>query len=297
MLLGFAIGTLLIFMQNATFSWFNTLFLKPNSMGLGLIVILNFFRFFKILWVLVAYMVYLKLKKRMSFKEMYQQNALYFNILIMLILIHSSITFLFYRQVIGIEIISAIIFFRLLPENKINKSVLVLFSIVAVIIMAYSIRNMLVSNAEFRKIESDYNKSSDGVVYHDIKFSFPIVSLNMDLDTYMLKSYNQILKSQGKKPLIQYPEALKGKDLKNPKNEVIKMKAGDYLVIENKHNPPKRWVSEWIRDYYFYQWPKTDYEFNPEDLPYVVIDNEDCVVAIVHQKLFYNPCVGVRFEE
>ena len=292
MLAGYAIGTVAIFGSPGTQGRFGGNFLS----NVGVIRYINIIIYHKVLWVVVAVVLWMKWRKGVRLRDIYRRNMLWVNVVAMLFLAQATVHLLYYRQSIGTEIAATVLLLRLLPSRSITWRWTVALVVPTAAVMCYMVVDMLNVNALVRSLQKQWRESPTGEVWHDFEHYFgPEITLHPY--EYHVESLNLLLAADGiNKPIKWLPEGLKGKDLKNPKNEVIRMRHGEWLVVINRHNPPKRCLSTWTRNLIFYQSEGADYEFNPEHISIRVVDTDYCLAVIVMDKSFYNPCVGVRLE-
>ena len=290
MLAGYAIGTIVIFCSPATFARFTSNALHTHSS----LPLINIVRYHIILWLLIACVLWLKWRKGVELRIIYRDNALWINILVMLFLAQAVVGVQFHRQVIGTETVAAVLLLRLMPQRQFCRALVAAFALAVAVMMCFMVRYLSYSNGLVRDMQSQLVHSD--TVYCDIDDVYDGPCINHPVCPYTIMAWNIVREANGEKKMTWMPKALKGKDLKNPQNEVIRMSNGAWLVVINRHRPPTRCVSTWVRDWRIYRWPPSDYEFNPQHLSDKVVDTHDCLAAIIYDNTFYNLCISVRLE-
>ena len=248
LMVGFGIGTLIICMSPASQGR------AEGSFDFSMVEIFKTFIYLLIYlratYFLLAVVLYKKLHYKEKFSTIYRDNCFYWNVWFTLIIFNLIIGFGSNRSAFGIELISIIIGFRLLPKRKLTRAFNCLLALILFLIYYYQSIVTIRTKQFFNSIENKYTESKDGVVYEDRDYSSPLLfhtnftriifphGTEGPRDYYisMLKLYFQS-KYPDKPEIIILPTMLKDIKDKEVENLIVKLCDGFWLVVQSKDHP------------------------------------------------------------
>lgn len=239
--IGYGLGTLLLCISPAT--------QERASGSVDAFQSLFFFIFsLRALYILFAVVLYQLLRKKISFHDLYTNNAFYWNVLIVCIIFNSIIGIFCNRQLFGIELMSMILILKVLPGNAFNKFWMCCLGVIVIVITWFNAERVYLQRIQEERIFTKYIESKDGNVYQDTWGT----GLHEGWASYFWEnsfhtcSFKRMIKREySESPEITIlPKFLEGKDSLNIGNYAyhFKYKPGKLLLIQSKESPKKFYV-------------------------------------------------------
>jgi hypothetical protein len=201
---------------------------------------------------MIAIILYKKIINKASLRIIVSDNQFYFIAWFFSILLNLYIGVYCNRQLFGAEIMAMIIILRITKKHGFSNIWLILFGIM--ITYTYSRNWIMTLNNSYQQntITEEYTKSSDGVIYVDLKniggFNNPSTLYEKTIGYGEINSgrymvFNRLLHedkaNKGKPDVKIYPAYLKGKENVDLGNQAIDYGKGSFLVIISKNSPAK----------------------------------------------------------
>lgn len=220
--------------------------------------ILNMFLTLKASFVLVLILLWQKYKTGRSIKEIYKENAFYFNVWLIMLAFNAVIGYNSNRQVFGAELMAIIISMRLLKKHSFTKLWMVLSSVILILLYVAQFQMVAKVKNIYWDIENQYSISSDGYVYVDIDNSNN-VPYSMEFsphipmcsaDKFQNYSYSNLAKQlktfyPGHEELSILPVSLKKYQIEH--SEIIALPQQDiYFVIKSLKDDRKFYIDRRI---------------------------------------------------
>lgn len=283
MIVGFGIGTLLICLSPAA-SARASVEHKPISQNLFFL-----FSSLRVTYILIVYLIYKLIHKKISIKSIYKEYSFFWNTIIALLIFNFTVGIMCNRQLFGIELMSAIILFRMIPKHSFNTFWTWTFGLLTIVFCYFHTERIYLYQSQLMSIESQYQESKDGIVYQDVSDINLFTDISYAPHLWDTGYHGSILKRimaqkyPGHKPLVLVPSYMRGKMHKNLGNMVynFKYKHGKLLCIQSKTNPAKFVVTRKFFGVIPYQRREMDFQH-----PYFETDS---IRAIIYDEL--NPIV------
>lgn len=237
MLVGFAIGALLLCLAPANFHRVSTN--KVSLAGsLYYFIILDYF-----LWILLGVTSWNMLVCKRKLRDIYSESSFFWNALAVGIVFNLLIGVFLTRQVYGIQFFSVILIIRQFPKRTINRYVSTFLALLLIAFTAYQAYIVGSVRHQWNEIVGKMKVSDSGLIFADTYFDTTSLSfydycegLHQSLLTYANENYHFLQlalleDAPGAKPPIIMPEVLKGKLDKRLKTQIIEYKPKCYLVI------------------------------------------------------------------
>ena len=242
MIIAYGLGTLAICLSPATRN-------RAETQEIGTALnIFNFLTLAPALYLLICVILWQRLKNKRPLKEMYKNNAFWFNALLVFIIFNLAIGVGSNRQLMGLELCCVVIALRILPKHRFST---IWLAIMALWMLgeAYLIGSSIKQGRQLaQNIESEYVATTDGRVYVDgltaISPGFLTVAIDPFVDPYRTEHYAAQVNARelqcrhpGIPRAIFTPTFLRGKDDVALSNQIIKVSDGIYLLIRSKKEP------------------------------------------------------------
>jgi hypothetical protein len=118
-------------------------------------------------YMLIITLAVLKLNKQISLRNVYRQNALFVNTLLIMLIFNMCIGVYCNRQLFGAELMAVLVMMRTLPQHRFNVAVRVFAVVFTALLISLQWIGILKINQEYRDIEQLFTKSDNGIVYYD----------------------------------------------------------------------------------------------------------------------------------
>lgn len=260
MFFGFGIGSLVLCLSPASYG-------RAESLKTPLYVTLfNTMTYLRVFYVLLIVVVVAKVRRQITMRGFYRENSFYINAMVILLVFNMLIGVYGNRQLMGVELMAAILVLKLLPENRFN--IWTLAALFMVVIGQYSVKWIVIK--QYKKTYDDivtlYQESRDGIVYYDVIFSkyryvcgpsSTFTKLNAGVATL-----DKLLQSKGsEKKLRVYPACLQSLEGRTEvENQVVEFDDGCFVVIQSKANPAE-FVLKRELNFGIYRRPFKDFVF------------------------------------
>lgn len=225
--------------------------------------VLNFLFESRAFYVLLIVVIWKLRKTKVGIIDTYKSNKFYWNAWLILLVFNFLIGVKSNRQLFGEELMSIILSFRLLGQHKIcDGYIATLCTLLGITYITMGICDFQ-SYRQWENIKKQYATSQDGVVYVDMnrsiedwwispmKFSDKMNYSKIGDANYEWVEYNanRYLHHYfpGKPDCTIVSPLLRGKDSLNLKSQIIPIKFGVYLIIQNKNNEKKPILKSFAR--------------------------------------------------
>lgn len=207
-------------------------------------------QFSRMLYLLAAVIVYYMAVRRVSLRDIYNDNAFYFNALATLLAFNFVITVYCNRQLFGAEFFALIIAVRLIARHGLGRNTRFIGAIClcayAIAVCTYNYKVLIEQRSAYNYLERQYHESLDGTAFCDFRHRHSLFwaeEPNMDLGGNADVSMQKLWHSQGEtKPFRILPACLKGKTNLRLKTQAVNMGNGSFMLISSRHKPAKRFV-------------------------------------------------------
>lgn len=290
MFFGFGIGALTLCLSPASVG-------RANKANLAFYVTLfNILSYLRVTYVFLIVLLVAKFRRQLSVKVFYKEHSFYINAMILLLSFNMIVGVYGGRQLMGVELMALILTLKCLPSYQFNMNgLLILTLIVSVVYVAKWQYISLVRN-EYDDIVELYNKSSDGVVYCDIRMSKsryicdPTYSLLQRTKVYYYM--NKLFRSEGyDKELRVYPACLQSfEGATEVDNQVVEFDDGCFVVIQSKAHPAE-FVLKREMNFGVYKRPFKDYLFTWDE-PFVETDTYRA--NVIYEEIPFVDNIGVE---
>ncbi len=214
--------------------------------GSMLISLYNFIRYSRIFYFFIFIFFYALYSKKIHLKTFYIENEIYFNSMIILILMNFYISIFSNRQLFGIELMSLILSLKLLSSLSIPIQYTITGILLTIALIA-GYKNIIFLqkiNTYFNDIQQQYEKSADGIVYYDLPVQYAIFKQTYPCDALRnsrLKNYKKSTLNQRGKTLVIQP-VIRKEFLSKTQNGFIEIANGHFIVFLTSKNPPNKIV-------------------------------------------------------
>lgn len=165
MAIGFGIGTVLDCLSPGTLGRGESA--GAGSMILKIFSLLNFFLYGRAIFVMIAVVLYHKIKDKTPWKDIYNSNQFWWNAIIVLLIFNAFIGFPSNRALFGVELISVIILFKVLKHQQFTTAWILVGSVVCISVYILQFQIVFNHKSFHNKVEKEYAKSQDGIVFAD----------------------------------------------------------------------------------------------------------------------------------
>jgi hypothetical protein len=118
-------------------------------------------------YMLIITLAVLKLDKKISLRNVYRQNALFINTMLIMLVFNQLIGVYCNRQLFGAELMAVLVMVRTLPRHKFNNIVNTFATLLTAAMIALQWIGILKVNQEYNEIERLFTKSDKGIIYYD----------------------------------------------------------------------------------------------------------------------------------
>lgn len=200
------------------------------------------------LYLLIAVMLWLRLRHGMGWRRQWRRAALYLNAALILLVFNLYIGVYSNRQLFGLELMAVIAILRLLPGHAFKRLWLAVFAVLALWLCIHQQRCAARVTQQYRDIVESYLGAPDGTVLYDRTLG----SLNPfdrefriyeDITGYGAHETRRTLikdvsdRYPGRYPLRLYPMAITR--LSAPVDTVVEYAPGHYMVLVTENRPDK----------------------------------------------------------
>lgn len=291
MMIGFGMGTLIICLSPAAYSR-ASIEHKPLSQTLFF-----FFTSLRAAYILIAVVIYQLLRHKNTLRNVYRGNSFLWNVIFVSVVFNLAIGVFCNRQLFGIELMSAIILFRIVPKHSFNTFWSWTFGLLTIGFCYLHAERIYLQNSQLKSIESQYMISEDGIVYQDVADVNLFTDVSYSPHLWDTGFHGPILKRimkekyPGHKPLVLVPSYMKGKMHENLGNTVyyFKYKPGKLLCIQSKSNPKKFIVTRKFFGIIPYQQREMDFSkpyFETDSMRAIIYDELNPVVLNTDVRIY-----------
>ncbi len=220
--------------------------------------LLSLVAYSKASYLLAVVVLWLKLKRKSTLREIYLSNSFFWNVWAICIAFSLVIGVRGDRQLFGAELMAVIMAVRLLPRHALGRLWLVALSVVLLFFWFGQAKTIMAVKSRYEKIVNDYAVSTDGVVYYDDV---------IPVECHILNPYVCALPTHGiltgaddewgelcfvkrlhashspEKPLLRLlPSFLENKDSVDLGNRVVPLGAGVNLLLQSVADPARFYV-------------------------------------------------------
>lgn len=238
-----------------------TLCLAPGSIGrangrsayTALWALGNYLSAPYILYILLIFILILLLRRRITLRSFYRENAFYINTAIICIIFNFCVGINTPRQMFGSDLCCLILLIRLLNNRKISFLWPIISCATLFIFWGFQAYNTYVTNINYNEILRRYKASNTGEVYYNFRppigfLGIPTYS-GMGPGFYTTKETNvqQIYSTSlnhhlhvinPDRPMLQIiPEYLQGKENLQLTSRAIRLDDDTYLLIQSREHP------------------------------------------------------------
>ena len=184
---------------------------------------------------------------KLSLKQLYKENAFYWNAWFILLVFNLIIGIFCNRQLFGMELMALILSMRLLARKRIGNTMLCVAGVLLLLLYVQQWRLVSSQKEAFNWVERQYVENNDGKVFidglpkiwvpFDTKFT-PTLSW-LDSDIYDKITLNKYLHTKyPERPECRIlPTFLKGKENEPLKSQIVPTsRPGEFLLIKNKND-------------------------------------------------------------
>ena len=288
MLLFFAAGAALLCFSPATLGRTGETHGGTNLLPPVLLSLAKFGFYLRITYLLLAFVLYLRIRKRIRFKELFSRTGFYWIIWVTMLAFNLFIGVYGNRQLFGMEFAAIVIIIKyvqlyLLPEKDKYKPA----GHIALAALAVWVAIVAVGNARFLShqgkildyIDSSYHSSEDGIVYYDFSAKEVTFKDTYPSDVFTWYALNTLGRSYGNEKKLQVVprlcEDLKQKTRDNGWEIIAK---GTIAIVINRSNVPKGIRVQ--RSLFFKS--LSDFKVKMDEPIY---ENDNSIVLLVYEKL------------
>lgn len=118
-------------------------------------------------YMLIITLLILRLRKRITLRQVYRQNALFINAMLVMFAFNIIIGVYCNRQLFGIELMALLVMLRILPRHSFASvcNIALVFAVAYIVWLQY--RCIQQVKHEYTEIEQFYSESDNGIVYYD----------------------------------------------------------------------------------------------------------------------------------
>ncbi len=161
MFIGFGIGGLFLCLSPASIG-------RADSMVIPLLyTVVYFFLNLRVTYVFLAIFLYKLLKRRVTLRDFYIENAFFINAMIVLVVFNFLIGVGSNRQLLGIELISCILVLKLLKNHSFRPLALWIFTIFIIFIYILKYQEIKKAETVYDEVSAKISINADGPIFVD----------------------------------------------------------------------------------------------------------------------------------
>lgn len=299
LLVCFAAGAALLCLSPATISRTGETHGGSNLLPPVLLSLAKFVFYLRITYLLVLFVLYLLIFKKVKFKDLFKGTAFYWIVWVTMLAFNLLISVYGNRQLFGMEFAAIILILHyvrryILPEAdkyKVAGNIVLTFLTFWVVLITVGNARFLIHQGKILDyIESSYKASSDGIVYYDLSAKEVTFKDTYPSDVFTWYAINTLGRSYGNQKHLQVvPKLCAGLNQSAKENGWETIAKGTIAVVIDKHNPPAGIKVErsLFGRHFSDMWVNTD---EP------IFENEDNLVVLVYEKLPIVKNDNVEFE-
>ncbi len=297
----FGIGAALLCLSPATIARVNDVNGQMDFLSPGVYSLIKLCFYLRVTYLLIIYVGYLKIFKKVTWKELYQSESFYIHAFITLLLFNLLIGVIGNRQLFGIELISIILLIKY--WKKYNEKSIALNYIIC--ILAISCIYKIGANNTFLQKENtlyhyfyaEYTKSEDGTVFYNLSRDNVTFYETYPSDVFTpyvigtMDRYFHYLKNDTQKTFKILPVCCE--NLADTTENYFQNNAeGAWSIIVNKEKVPKRIVQTRNLEILGCNFPFPERQVNESNIVY---ENNVYKVYQVYDKMPFVKGTGIVF--
>lgn len=206
-----------------------------------------------ILYILIIFIIVLLLRRRISLRSFYHENAFFINTAIICIIFNFCVGINTSRQMFGSDLCCLILLIRLLNHRKISIIWPTISCAVLLIFWGVQVYNVYITKINYDDILTRYKASRDGKVFYNFRHSIGFIGIPIynemgpifytpigisvrNINCSSLEQHLHVTNPACPMPQI-IPEYLQGKDTVQLPTSALRLDDDSYLLLQSREHP------------------------------------------------------------